>query len=160
MLSRGNLGTVRENPTPESIVAAVAKFYEMKPSLLRRRGTRILARERRVALFLTRILTSMSYPEIGLFYGGRDHSTVMSGIRVVVDELPTSETLRAAVLNSLDFVGARDRDVILVREGPGLTLPVRLADFSERCLTTKTKHDEAVVLDWEGVGDVWKWNLR
>ncbi len=38
-------------------------------------------RARHVAIFLTRELTSLSLPQIGRLYGGRDHSTVLNSVR-------------------------------------------------------------------------------
>ena len=39
--------------------------------------TRIYARPRQMAMGLARELTNESFPDIGLAFGGRDHSTVM-----------------------------------------------------------------------------------
>jgi chromosomal replication initiator protein len=36
-----------------------------------------------VAMYLTRKLTNMSYPEIGSRFGGKDHSTVISAVRKI-----------------------------------------------------------------------------
>jgi chromosomal replication initiator protein len=38
---------------------------------------------RMIAMFLCRQITSLSYPEIGAIFGGRDHSTVISAVRKV-----------------------------------------------------------------------------
>ena len=36
-----------------------------------------------IAMFLARKLTSMSFPEIGSRFGGKDHSTVISAVRKI-----------------------------------------------------------------------------
>jgi chromosomal replication initiator protein len=55
------------------------------------------ARPRHVAMYLSRKLTSASFPEIGEKFGGRDHSSVMSGIRNIERLLPLDTTLRQLV---------------------------------------------------------------
>ena len=47
---------------------------------------RTIARPRQVAMYLCKQLTSRSLPEIGRRFGGRDHTTIMHGIRKI-DEL-------------------------------------------------------------------------
>lgn len=42
-------------------------------------------RARWAAMYLTRKYTRLSYPQIGRYFGGRDHSTVMYGIRRISD---------------------------------------------------------------------------
>lgn len=46
---------------------------------------RRVARPRQVAMFLSREMTSHSFPAIGHLFGGRDHTTVMHGVRLVAD---------------------------------------------------------------------------
>jgi chromosomal replication initiator protein len=42
---------------------------------------RTIARPRQVAMYLSKQLTTRSLPEIGRRFGGRDHTTVMHGVR-------------------------------------------------------------------------------
>ena len=70
--------------TAELILDAVAKHYRVKISeLLGKKRTRNLARPRQVAMSLTKDLTNLSLPAIGDAFGGRDHTTVMHGIKAV-----------------------------------------------------------------------------
>ena len=70
--------------TAEFILDAVAKHYRVKISeLLGKKRTRNIARPRQVAMSLTKDLTSLSLPAIGEAFGGRDHTTVMHGIKAV-----------------------------------------------------------------------------
>ena len=70
--------------TAELILDAVAKHYRVKISeLLGKKRTRNIARPRQVAMSLTKDLTSLSLPAIGEAFGGRDHTTVMHGIKAV-----------------------------------------------------------------------------
>ena len=47
------------------------------------RRARNIARPRQVAMYLAKMLTSLSYPEIGRQFGGRDHTTVMHAVRSI-----------------------------------------------------------------------------
>ena len=47
------------------------------------RRLRALARPRQVAMYLSKQLTSRSLPEIGRRFGGRDHTTIMHGVKKI-----------------------------------------------------------------------------
>ena len=47
------------------------------------RRARNIARPRQVAMYLAKMLTAFSYPEIGRQFGGRDHTTVMHAVRTI-----------------------------------------------------------------------------
>ena len=49
------------------------------------------------AMYLTRKYTRLSYPQIGRYFGGRDHSTVMSGIRQISGLVATDSDVSASV---------------------------------------------------------------
>jgi hypothetical protein len=55
---------------------------------------------RQMSWYLAKILTSRTYPEIGRYMGGRDHSTVMHGIRRMSDAI-INDTVIAANYESL-----------------------------------------------------------
>lgn len=44
---------------------------------------RSVARPRQIAMYLSKMLTTKSYPEIGRFFGGRDHTTVVHAVKAV-----------------------------------------------------------------------------
>lgn len=67
-----------------NIQKTVADYYQLKlADLLSPRRTRSLARPRQVAMALAKELTEHSLPEIGEAFGGRDHTTVLHGCRVI-----------------------------------------------------------------------------
>jgi len=71
----------------EEIKRKVADHYNIRLSdLVGPRRTRCYARPRQVAMYLCKQLTSRSLPEIGRSFGGRDHTTVMHGVKKI-DEL-------------------------------------------------------------------------
>ena len=51
--------------------------------LLSKKRTRNLTRPRQIAMTLARELTTMSLPEIGNAFGGKDHSTVIHACKMV-----------------------------------------------------------------------------
>jgi chromosomal replication initiator protein len=68
-----------------NIQKTVADYYQLKlVDLLSQRRTRSLARPRQVAMALSKELTEHSLPEIGQAFGGRDHTTVLHGCRVIL----------------------------------------------------------------------------
>ncbi|HSH83665.1 MAG TPA: chromosomal replication initiator protein DnaA [Guyparkeria sp.] len=70
--------------TLDNIQRTVAKYYNLKiQELIGPRRTRSIARPRQIAMALAKELTSHSLPEIGESFGGRDHTTVLHGIRRV-----------------------------------------------------------------------------
>ncbi|MBP6299697.1 MAG: chromosomal replication initiator protein DnaA [Arenimonas sp.] len=68
-----------------NIQKTVADYYQLKlVDLLSERRTRSLARPRQMAMALSKELTEKSLPEIGEAFGGRDHTTVLHGCRVIL----------------------------------------------------------------------------
>ena len=55
-----------------------------------RRALRLYDLYHQIAMFLSKQLTSRSLPEIGRRFGGRDHTTVMHGVRRI-EELRTQD---------------------------------------------------------------------
>ncbi|MGH1374890.1 MAG: chromosomal replication initiator protein DnaA [Alphaproteobacteria bacterium] len=70
--------------TIDEIQRKVAEHYNLKlTDMHSARRARQVARPRQVAMYLSKILTARSLPEIGRKFGGRDHTTVMHAIRKV-----------------------------------------------------------------------------
>ncbi|MFV2029211.1 chromosomal replication initiator protein DnaA [Neisseria sp. S1] len=70
--------------TAELIITETAKYYRIKNSdILGKKRTRNIARPRQIAMSLTKELTNLSLPSIGDAFGGRDHTTVMHGVKAV-----------------------------------------------------------------------------
>jgi hypothetical protein len=62
----------------------VARKYNVRRSdLLCSRRTANIVRPRQVAMYLAKILTLRSLPEIGRHFGGRDHTTVLHAVRKI-----------------------------------------------------------------------------
>lgn len=70
--------------TIDEIQRKVAEHYNLRLSDMHSaRRARSVARPRQVAMYLAKLLTARSLPEIGRKFGGRDHTTVMHAIRKV-----------------------------------------------------------------------------
>ncbi len=68
----------------EDIQRVVARHYNVsKADLLSSRRTRTIVRPRQVAMYLAKVLTPRSLPEIGRRFGGRDHTTVLHAVRKI-----------------------------------------------------------------------------
>lgn len=52
---------------------------------------------RQVAIYLCRTLANESFPKIGTYFGGRDHSTIMSSYRKIEKDLKTNEQLKIVI---------------------------------------------------------------
>ncbi|WP_425286425.1 helix-turn-helix domain-containing protein, partial [Acinetobacter baumannii] len=66
----------------DEIQRKVAEHYNIRlTDLVGPKRVRTLARPRQVAMYLAKHMTSRSLPEIGRRFGGRDHTTIMHGIR-------------------------------------------------------------------------------
>jgi chromosomal replication initiator protein len=78
--------------TMEEIQKRVAEHFKIRVSdMSSARRSRVVARPRQVAMYLSKQLTSRSLPEIGRAFGGRDHTTVMHAVRKV-EELVKLDT--------------------------------------------------------------------
>ncbi len=70
--------------TVEEIQRKVAEYYNVRLSdLIGPKRPRNIARPRQVAMYLAKVLTTRSLPDIGRRFGGRDHTTIMHGVRKI-----------------------------------------------------------------------------
>jgi chromosomal replication initiator protein len=70
----------------EDIQKVVARQFNVsKNDLLSNRRTRVIVRPRQIAMYLSKIMTPRSLPEIGRRFGGRDHTTVLHAVRKIED---------------------------------------------------------------------------
>ncbi|MER2139284.1 MAG: chromosomal replication initiator protein DnaA, partial [Succiniclasticum sp.] len=68
----------RQNITLEKITNHICKFYGLQnDDLIGKKRPKNIAQPRQIAMYLCRIMTDSSLPKIGLYFGGRDHTTVI-----------------------------------------------------------------------------------
>lgn len=74
----------------EYVQKTVASFFNVKVADLKsKKRKRVIAFPRQIAMYLSRELTSDSYPEIGSKFGGKDHSTVIHAVNKIGDLVET-----------------------------------------------------------------------
>ncbi len=68
----------RKTPPVRQIQAMVAERYGVTlADILSQRRTKRVVMPRQIAVYLTKEMTSLSYPAIGRHFGGRDHTTCL-----------------------------------------------------------------------------------
>jgi chromosomal replication initiator protein len=73
-----------KKPSPNDIVKAVARHYDLKITEIKSKSNaRQIVIPRQVAMYLCKKLTDLSYPEIGKLFGDKHHSTVMYSVDTV-----------------------------------------------------------------------------
>ena len=89
----------------ENIQQAVASYYKIRVAdILSKKRHQQISRPRQLAMVLTRELTTMSLPEIGDRFGGRDHTTVLHACRKIKELRETDNKVREDYQNLLRFL--------------------------------------------------------
>ena len=84
--------------TIDDIQRKVADYYNIRLSdLLSARRSRTIARPRQVAMYLSKLLTTRSLPEIGRKFGGRDHTTVIHAVKRIESLQDTDAAIQEEV---------------------------------------------------------------
>lgn len=96
----------RQAPTLQQVDAGITRHFGLRPGELQaRKRTRKVSDARQIAMYIMRHHGGASLPSIGEYLGGRDHSTVMHGCRVVEQRKkkdPRYRSLVEAVARSLN----------------------------------------------------------
>lgn len=88
--------------TIQQILDVVTKYYNIKLSDLQsKRRNQSIAFPRQVCMFLARRHTRYSLEEIGGYFGGRDHTTVLHGVRTIERSMKVDREV-AEQLNQID----------------------------------------------------------
>ena len=85
------LNLLENKVTIDLIQSTVCKFFKIsKNEMLSSRRSRYLVRPRQTAIYLTKILTSKSLPEIGREFSNRDHTTIIHSVKTI-EKLKTND---------------------------------------------------------------------
>jgi len=99
-------GEIRR-PAMADICRLVCDFYKIrKDEMMSARRDLRVCRPRQVAMWLCRQATLRSLPDIGRFFGGRDHTTALSGNKRIEQMMATNHAFRAEVMTVIDRVRA------------------------------------------------------
>lgn len=81
-------------PTIKDIKVVTAEFYGISENdMCSQRRDMPVVRIRQVAVYLSKVMTAKSMPEIGRRFGGRDHTTVLSAVRRITALMETDREL-------------------------------------------------------------------
>ena len=87
--------------TPDKILESIADYFDIKiEEITNRCRKKKVVKPRQIAFYLLRSDIEMSYPEIGKFMGGRDHSTAIYAYEKIKKELDLSDDLS----NQIKFI--------------------------------------------------------
>lgn len=110
MAADGQIDVTVETPPSEEVVhlvvhkvedikrAACRHFGVSKIDIISARRPASLVTSRFVAMYLTRVLTTKSFPEIGRHYGGRDHTSILHACQRIEQRRITDPELNEHVL--------------------------------------------------------------
>ena len=95
------LNLSENNVTIDLIQSLVCKFFKIsKNEMLSSRRSRYLVRPRQTAIYLTKILTSKSLPEIGREFSNRDHTTIIHSVKTI-EKLKKNDSELSANIDTL-----------------------------------------------------------
>jgi chromosomal replication initiator protein len=93
------------NITIDKVQKVVAEYFNVTTiDLKSKKRTKVVTFPRQVAMYIIREITDFSTTEIGLEFGGRDHTTVMHACQKIDDMTSTNSTLEPTINNLIRTV--------------------------------------------------------
>jgi chromosomal replication initiator protein len=87
----------------DSVMRSVADRFNLQPAQLKvKSNTRQIAYPRQVAMYLVKELTQASLPEIGRYFGGKHHTTVLHSIQKIEELRHHDESLNSLIQGVID----------------------------------------------------------
>ena len=87
----------------DSILRAVAERFSLQPAQLKMKSnTRQIAYPRQIAMYLVKELTHASLPEIGRYFGGKHHTTVLHSVQKIEELRHRDEDLNNLIHSLID----------------------------------------------------------
>jgi chromosomal replication initiator protein len=88
----------QRNITLDVILRSVAEYFGLSQNDLRgKKRTKAIAFPRQIAMYLAREMTEYSTTEVGIEFGGRDHTTVMYACQKIENAMKTDSTLEPMI---------------------------------------------------------------
>ncbi|MDA3957444.1 chromosomal replication initiator protein DnaA [Oceanispirochaeta sp.] len=89
---------IQTNITIDKIQKQVSEYFNVTPSDMKgKKRTKQITFPRQIAMYIIREITDYSTTEIGLEFGGRDHTTVMHSCQRIEDRIKTDSTIEPTV---------------------------------------------------------------
>ncbi len=87
----------------EAVVRVVADRFGLQPAQLKQRSNaRQIAYPRQVAMYVAREVTAASLPDIGRYFGGKHHTTVLHSIQKIDKERAKDQSLNILIQSVID----------------------------------------------------------
>ena len=81
--------------TPQLIIEVVSEHFQISlDQMISKNRSNEIARPRQIAMYLCKTMTDIPLDSIGALLGGRDHSTIIHGIKKIGDEYDSNEQTR------------------------------------------------------------------
>jgi len=88
----------QDNITLDDVVEAVAREFNVKISDIKsQKRKRVLVTARRIAIYLSRELTTSSMPQIAVYFGKRDHTSISHAIKKVTKDMEVDDNFKAFI---------------------------------------------------------------
>ncbi len=95
---QGMMNNKKKGVTVKKIVSIVAEFYNVTADdLVKQSRRQEYVKPRQIAMFLARQELGSSFPSIGEFFGGRDHTTVMHAVEKVHAQIKDKEGFKQEI---------------------------------------------------------------
>jgi chromosomal replication initiator protein len=90
----------KKNLTPQNLLNNVCKYFNItSDEILSKTRTKHLVYPRQILCYLLKIEANYSYPAIGKFLNGRDHTTILHAVSKLEKEIHHNEQLRQDIEN-------------------------------------------------------------
>ncbi len=84
--------------TPETIINVVADHYKCTPAdLISSKRNKEIVIPRQIVMYLCRSMTDCPLQMIGKYLGGKDHTTIINGIKKITKQLETDENMKTTI---------------------------------------------------------------
>ncbi len=103
---RDNFGSPKQNNvTIETIQKVVAEYFSLSYTDLKgKKRTKAISFPRQLAMFIAREITEYSTTELGMEFGGRDHTTVMHGCQKIDERLKAEPSLDSTIQKLMKMI--------------------------------------------------------
>ncbi|PIP33230.1 chromosomal replication initiator protein DnaA [Candidatus Gottesmanbacteria bacterium CG11_big_fil_rev_8_21_14_0_20_37_11] len=90
---------LKNHVTPSRVIDVVSSYYNIKLAQLKgNKRDKFLSQPRQILYYILRVELGIPLMEIGDILGGRDHTTILHGVRKISKILSTDEKIRGDVL--------------------------------------------------------------